>query len=784
MTSLAPAGHSPGSYVPLTPLAGGREVLLARFETVSLRRYFEGLRFLYRLATCPDSSLGVLVPDLAQRYPPQRPPAKAPPLNIAKIEHSIRSELGLPAHHPLTKDHTLRWLARRDEAVASGLRDTRLDPDEEEVIVPRWACEAMAVCLDHGPALTRDRVERWGVRFANGLDDFVSKKGSDEESREYPTPATVDRAKDVYISLFSNGVKRIRNRYGDQAPPWLRPWPGDWDDLKFGPHERAIAKRRRRTTDAKVRDAFAISDQICAAPFYARFGASDIEIAADPERFWSSFESRLEAGRWLFNKNVAIEIRDRGMASLGIVLGERCPELAASMRADLHLKGFSHPALSESFGITDIVGALFVRASAKTREQIGAHYCPIPSQSAARVRPWLLASEVLRGAPLADTDPLFLNSITATTPKGLHQESIGAAVGRFLARHGAIPAVYRGSAGYNAIRRLTDQIILDYFDEWSRGREDVRRGITAVAVKEATLGHARIGIDPHTYSGLSDDEGRFLLSAYGAEVVADVIWGKLGRRRGPDEIRIRDGLATQRALEQTRGRLRRESADIKQAALGEDPSQGAADLTTIVKIIDLADLREELTERIAAQQAAVKELFEDRDLWVDLKEGEKALTKAGLRALSDDLLGNRRSSFPPVRDFCYLKELAQLLGVDPGTVREWLNSEAPEGFSRLCPWVGPAPIYRPDERTVLFAVATFEEARVASVDRWAALRRLLSTWPQGRGWDPRNGAKTNMVRKLNQSPIVLPQLPANNLLAGAAEHCVRVFSLAQAAVFD
>jgi len=129
---------------------------------------------------------------------------------------------------------------------------------------------------------------------------------------------------------------------------------------------------------------------------------------------------------------------------------------------------------------------------------------------------------------------------------------------------------------------------------------------------------------------------------------------------------------------------------------------------------------------------------------------------------------------PPLRDFLTMSELARLLGVDIGSVRLWIRLQKPEQSSRKCPWMGQAPIHRPNERTVLIAAAALDPRRIEP-DRWTAIRRTLSVWPYGRGWDRPRGAKTKAVEALATQPVELGRSAANKLFSERRDGCMTIF---------
>jgi len=78
-------------------------------------------------------------------------------------------------------------------------------------------------------------------------------------------------------------------------------------------------------------------------------------------------------------------------------------------------------------------------------------------------------------------------------------------------------------------------------------------------------------------------------------------------------------------------------------------------------------------------------------------------------------------------------ELAMLLEVDVSSIRAWINHPCPEQISRSCPWIGAAPVVRPNERTVLIAAAALrtDEAKRIDFDASPDLRPRRRTMGTG-----------------------------------------------------
>jgi hypothetical protein len=766
------SAESGPSNPPLEPTAAAVELLLTRAESLSLDAHVKPLRYLYQLAVYDDDDDGPLVDDLSSRYPCGR--AKSPTIEVGWLKSAIRAELGLRVNQHITASTVQEWVRERNRAVRRGARPATFSDAELTVLAPSWAVEVLAACLPVGPTKIRARVEAWGTDYANGKLGVRSTKSGVEHSRTVPAPRTVDGVRESLGALFKLGMKALREKHSANPPDWLLPWPGYWSNLAISANEWATGRRRARVTESVMRDAFLWADEVCAAPFIARFGMTDIELVRDhPEIFLPSFPDHGSARAWLYNKNIEGIVRGRGLGLTTLVAGERAPQLTNALREHLVMPPFEHSGLTPEYGVHRTYGAILFGRSAKTQGSGGAHFQPLPLEVWDRLRVLMFFDDVLAGGTLSRSTPLFLSTVKRNGELvGLSQRALGAAAVAVLAHRGALPK-HVDRRTFNILRRYTARSAMMHFKEYRDRTDGVLPGITSGTVKEIILGHARIAADEHTYAGLSDDDGRVVVSSYGAEIVIGTIFGTLGRRRGPDRGRVEDALARQRAVEQRIGILEAELDRLGGRLLDSRARRANGFLDEdIVRFVVLSNEQRKLAGHGVEQKQRVTDLLTDEEHWVDLPDGVRRLTKRDLPELGASLLSVGDGIAPPVRDFLTIAELARLLGVDIGSLRLWIQN--PERRSRKCPWVGPAPFHRPNERTVLIAAAALDPRRVEP-DRWTAIRRTLSVWPYGQGWDRPRGAKTKTVEALSTRPVELGRSAANELLSEPVDSCVAIF---------
>jgi hypothetical protein len=771
--------------LPLSPRKAAEELLMLRLERVGLDTHVASMRMAYRLAVNNAYGKSPLIADLARRHPCAGR-GKSPAIDQALVERVIRAELHLASNAPLNKAHTVLWLADRQHAVTEGRRPSLLSVDERAALTPTWGIDVIAELLLLGPRAARERVEAFGTAYAKGHDGaYVPLEDLMAEGREPRAPASVTGVRDSFVGLLYDGTRILKARLEDATPEYLLRWPGDWEKLAISPEPKSLGRPRRHADGKAVKQAFLVADEDCAAPFLARFNRTDIEMARDPEAFFGSFESNTEARAWLENSGVALLIRNRTIGLDGLVLGERIPELTASVHGDLHLDPFDHEAVQARFGIPRAVGALLVQRSAKAAATTGGHFQPLPVEVCHRHRVWLLACEILLGRPPAPTESRYLKDLfSAGGPAGLGKRAVGTAAGAVLARVGMHPGDDRRA--YNAMRRYTDNVILDFFEEYAEIIDGIPPAITRKTVKEAMLGHP-ITLDPETYSGLGTQEGIFAVCCYGAEIVIQTIYGTLGTNRGPDRERVASEIAIRRALNDTRAQIEsglagvREQLVVMRASAAVTDADAGAALVRLDERGRLRDKREALNAQLDAVKGEIEaqtksiEALMDREQWVALADDEAPLTPKALREMLADRSVPDDGPPAPIRDFWTLREVASLLGVDLDTLRGWLNLAHPERVSRRCPWVGEAPVLRPDQRSGLLAASAFEPIRIGNSATCDALRKLLSTWPAERGWDWAKGAKSVKVRSAAKTPVKLGRRPANDWLAYAGPECVRLF---------
>jgi hypothetical protein len=774
---------------PLRPRKAAELLLRKRLRDVGLSTYFRALRWVYRVACFDDDEYGPLIPDLRVRYPVTSRRAKSPRIDVALIEAVIALELGLAAHVGVNPSHVDRWLKLRARRVREGHLQEPLSAREREILFPEWALEAVGVFLEIGPSASRARVENFGSYYAGGEDDFTSTKSSAEQSRDVPAPSSTRSIRENIVGLFDVGTTLLKKDFEAEIPAILAPWPGDWRHLAIHPNRRSRPRRRARVRAEVVRPAFQAVDQTCAAPFVARFGLTDLDVAANEAVFWDSFESPDHARRWLTNANIALLVRNRALTLATLIVGERTPQIAEAVIGDITWAPYDHPGVEERWGVLRPVGALLVTRSEKSDSDRGAHEQPLPIEVCDRLRVLLFIYKVLRGSALPGHAPLFLKDLYSEgPPAGLGRRAIATAAASILSRGGAYPE-WADPRSYNPLRRYTDTVIGDLFEEFRSEHEGIPGRVDAATVKEITIGHENVRLDPHTYSGLTDDEGRFVVASYGAEIVVQTIYGELGVRLGPDVGRIRSELTIQRGIEQTLARVEDDYASAKARLSEFRRSAAVADAWAGVGLLEftvqrdmLADERDDLKDQAdvldkaaRARRDFVADLFNEQDLWVPLAEDARRLSRRDLRRLRDETLQAGTDAYPPMRDFYTLLELARCLRVDPTTIADWLRHARPETVSRLCPWIGQAPATKPNQRTVLIAASAIDFDRIRDGDTKVALRECLARWPAERGWEPDRGKKTHTVRALAGSPICLQRAPSNDLLAEAPETCIRVF---------
>ena len=233
---------------------------------------------------------------------------------------------------------------------------------------------------------------------------------------------------------------------------------------------------------------------------------------------------------------------------------------------------------------------------------------------------------------------------------------------------------------------------------------------------------------------------REIVAAMATEVLAELLYGKLGARLKMDVDRYSNALRTQRALDVQRESLKKRRADLSKDRRAKRVSARTYQLDTdeiMAELVECAELRAELKALIERFEGGDRSLMvpvpdelDDDHLDVDLEA-----VRRGVLGLAD---GRPLSTLnPSVRSWITTSELALVGGIPRRTASSWTRTDGtqstPSGTSPFR--TSDLPVVElSDTRRIIPAEALNPTWLDEEPNRRIVLGQLLSDWPEADSW--------------------------------------------------